>query len=214
MATAPMYLLGQSPRQRELIAWMSEHPEIMPGIPAYERLQLERWLWDNRARMCGAIVDVGVINRRDWLLGAGQLGTYRTLGLTEDEDIVGDLESIPLGTNSVHVMICTNVLEHVKRPWLAVQEMHRVLKPGGVMFAAAPWIWPHHPTDKYRDYWRISADAWAEMLSGWAGYKITSPEWTEEGKELIEMVGEWEYFGLETMPPDSLKYEYYVEAVK
>jgi predicted SAM-dependent methyltransferase len=56
-------------------------------------------------------------------------------------DIVADAsELIPLDTGSVDVIHCIHVLEHVTRdkyqPML--REMHRVLKPGGVLWVEVP----------------------------------------------------------------------------
>ncbi|GHH96120.1 bifunctional 2-polyprenyl-6-hydroxyphenol methylase/3-demethylubiquinol 3-O-methyltransferase UbiG [Streptomyces capillispiralis] len=45
---------------------------------------------------------------------------------------VGKSESLPYPDASFDVVTCVDVLEHVESPGLAVSEIHRVLKPGGV----------------------------------------------------------------------------------
>ncbi|HVY08668.1 MAG TPA: methyltransferase domain-containing protein [Mycobacteriales bacterium] len=45
----------------------------------------------------------------------------------------GDGERLPLASGSVDVVIFTEVIEHLLRPELAVWEIARVLKPGGVL---------------------------------------------------------------------------------
>jgi SAM-dependent methyltransferase len=50
------------------------------------------------------------------------------------------------------LVFCSQVLEHVARPWAVVAECSRVLRPGGVALFTAPFLFPHHasPTDFYR----------------------------------------------------------------
>lgn len=67
-------------------------------------------------------------------------------------DIKGDLREIPLDDNSVDVIICIQVLEHLPEPWKVIKEFYRVLKPGGYIYASCPQGEPQHqiPYDFYR----------------------------------------------------------------
>lgn len=67
-------------------------------------------------------------------------------------DITGDLRKIPLADNSVDVIICIQVLEHLPEPWTVIKELHRILKPGGKVFASCPQGEPQHqvPYDFFR----------------------------------------------------------------
>ena len=63
------------------------------------------------------------------------------LGNTTDYgriDYVSDVRSIPVSDDSFDVILCTEVLEHVPEPILALKEMARILKPGGRLFLTAP----------------------------------------------------------------------------
>ena len=42
-----------------------------------------------------------------------------------------DVQSIPLATDSIDVIICNHLLEHVEDDRRAMQELYRVMKPGG-----------------------------------------------------------------------------------
>jgi 2-polyprenyl-3-methyl-5-hydroxy-6-metoxy-1,4-benzoquinol methylase len=66
--------------------------------------------------------------------------------------IKGDLSKIPLDSNSIDVVICIQVLEHVKEPWTVLSEFYRVLKPGGILYLTCPQGVPLHqePFDFYR----------------------------------------------------------------
>lgn len=55
-----------------------------------------------------------------------------------DIDIVSSIESIPVDGESFDVILCTEVLEHVPEPALAINEMARILKPGGRILITAP----------------------------------------------------------------------------
>ena len=48
-------------------------------------------------------------------------------------DIVSDIIDIPLPDASFDAVLCSEVLDHVPAPALALMEMDRLLKPGGVM---------------------------------------------------------------------------------
>lgn len=64
-------------------------------------------------------------------------------------EVVADAHQLPYADNSVDAIFCEAVIEHLNRPVKAVQEMFRVLKPGGQVFAATPFLqayhgYPHH----------------------------------------------------------------------
>ncbi len=50
----------------------------------------------------------------------------------------------PIATNSLDGIGCFAVLEHTLKPWVVIQEMHRMLKPGGKVFIDWPFLQPVH----------------------------------------------------------------------
>jgi len=48
--------------------------------------------------------------------------------------VIGDGKRLPLVTSSCDVVCCSNVLEHVLNPAELIAELHRVVRPGGVVF--------------------------------------------------------------------------------
>jgi len=54
--------------------------------------------------------------------------------LERDAVHLGAAESIPLESDSQHILFFESVLEHVESPLRSLQEIHRVLQPGGIVF--------------------------------------------------------------------------------
>jgi SAM-dependent methyltransferase len=67
-------------------------------------------------------------------------------------DIVAEASDLPIEEQSVDFIINIAMLEHVDDPHAVVQEMHRILKPGGEALAYVPFVVPYHaaPNDFYR----------------------------------------------------------------
>ena len=101
--------------------------------------------------------------------------TVRTLDIEPGPgiDIVGRAESTGLADASVDLVVCTQVLEHTRAPWLAVREFARILKPGGSLLFSVPHVWFHHPHP--HDYWRMTREGVAALCE-------------EGGFEVVEIV--------------------------
>ena len=68
-------------------------------------------------------------------------------------DIVGTAYALPIGDASLAGIHCEAVLEHLEYPDTAVREMFRVLRPGGIVFAATPFLQPYHGyPDHYQNF--------------------------------------------------------------
>lgn len=76
--------------------------------------------------------------------------------------LVGDATRLPFADNSLDGFISRRVLEHVRKPGLAVAEMHRVLRPGGRVWCEIPFIQGYHPTPT--DYQRYTIDGLADLF--------------------------------------------------
>ena len=59
-------------------------------------------------------------------------------------DVVGVCEHMPFADNSFDAVLSLAVLEHLRNPFEAAREIVRVLKPGGVLYAAVPFLQPFH----------------------------------------------------------------------
>ncbi|MBF0382468.1 MAG: class I SAM-dependent methyltransferase [Magnetococcales bacterium] len=68
-------------------------------------------------------------------------------------DLVADAHRLDmLNDNSIDCVIAVSALEHMEKPWLVVDEIYRVLKPGGTVYINTPFVFPFHgdPDDFYR----------------------------------------------------------------
>ena len=86
---------------------------------------------------------------------------YKTLDQASQyqPDILGDILDIPIADESVDAVICWSVLEHVKEPQKAAQEIYRILKKGGKALIAVPFLYPYHAQKGiYKDYYRFTED--------------------------------------------------------
>jgi len=59
-------------------------------------------------------------------------------------DLLGDVLDLPFGAEVFDFVFSQAVLEHVKDPQRAVDEMVRVLKPGGVFYCEVAFMQPVH----------------------------------------------------------------------
>jgi len=77
-------------------------------------------------------------------------GMESTFALT----YLGSEYSYPVESDIADVVIATNVMEHVRKPWVWIRELGRICKPGGYVITINPVSWPYHeyPIDCWRAY--------------------------------------------------------------
>lgn len=63
---------------------------------------------------------------------------------TSKIDIISDIISIPVKRGSFDNVLCSEVLEHIAYPELAIKELSRILKKGGKLILTAPFCCQTH----------------------------------------------------------------------
>jgi SAM-dependent methyltransferase len=128
-------------------------------LPArlHERLQVERWHVHEFIRNEAMplmkpgvkVLDAGSGREQEQYLRQELLATGATLHTCDfcegpGVDFVADVSALPFEDGSYDIVLSTQVLEHVRDPQRVVQEMARVLKPGGWLFLTTPQSSPLH----------------------------------------------------------------------
>ena len=78
-------------------------------------------------------------------------------------DALYDGRTIPYPDHHFDIVFCTEVLEHVPEPAELLGEVHRVLKPGGVIIMTTPFLVPLH--EEPYDYYRYTRHGIIHLLS-------------------------------------------------
>jgi len=119
------------------------------------------YLKDRVAQVDGSILEVGSKDYGSTIPFRHELrysGSYVGLDLEAGRgvDVVGDLSAglCGLEPDAFELVICCSVLEHVKRPWDMAANLERLVRPGGTVYVAVPWVWRYHGYPE--DYFRFS----------------------------------------------------------
>lgn len=67
-----------------------------------------------------------------------------------------DIHDLKFEDETFSAAVCISILEHVPYPQKAISELHRVLKPGGLIWVQLPFSYPYH--EGPHDYWRVSPE--------------------------------------------------------
>lgn len=133
----------------------------------------------------GRVLDAGAGRGayRDLLLRHANTYVGMDIGGSSATAVVGDAQRLPFADNSFDTVFCSQVLEHVPEPWLALAEFRRVLKPGGALILSVPHIsWLHNEP---HDYYRYTRHGLRFLLKG-AGLP---PERIEPAGGLLALLG-------------------------
>ena len=102
--------------------------------------------------------------------------------ITPEVDIVADGHFLPFSDATFDVVISEAVLEHVRSPNLVVSEIYRVLKPGGNICIAVPFLQGYHASPHDYQRWTVPGivqlcAAFSELESGPCAGPTTSFHW-------------------------------------
>jgi Methylase involved in ubiquinone/menaquinone biosynthesis len=97
----------------------------------------------------GAFIDTKVnilgldISIKDLNIAKDRLNDFDTSGIDAVCQFgAADIVTLPLADSTLDAVICSEVLEHVDSPQESIEELIRVLKPGGVMALSVPRFMP------------------------------------------------------------------------
>lgn len=132
---------------------------------SYRRILLDADLEESRQYMKGITLDIGGGRKRGEFKAPADV-TWVVLDANKELGpyILGDAMSIPVKSNMVDCVKCTELLEHVEHPEMVLDEITRVLKPGGTLILSIPFNWGIH-ADPY-DFQRFTDQKLKIMLEG------------------------------------------------
>lgn len=83
--------------------------------------------------------------------------------------ILGDAAHLPILSDTISTVICTELLEHVEDDITVIKEISRILVPGGYLILTVPGkdIPNHEKLPFQRDYRRYSAAGLRDLLEGY-----------------------------------------------
>ena len=137
------------------------------------RLIFETWLQE----MDGAglsVLDVGGRIQPYRALLGNRIARYFAVDpvRTALVNVIGKGEQLPVTSNSFDLVFCTQVLEYISAPETVINEIHRVLKPGGILLLSVPAL---SPTDSDEEYWRFYPASLRALLAPFSKIEI-APE--------------------------------------
>jgi len=106
-------------------------------------------------------------------------------------DKVLDLHNIDIQDETVGTLLMFDTLEHVKYPYKALKEIHRVLKQGGVVIMSSVMDFPIHSAPY--DYWRFTPEAFKSLLENFDDNLVVASGYDDFPHTLIGIgvKGQW-----------------------
>ncbi len=141
----------------------------------YRRLWLDSCLIAFSDEMRGSVIDLG--GKRDNKRGVfsppeeqAQAWWYVNLDMGTHPNIYADVTQVPLPGMYVDCVVCTEVLEHLPNPQACVDEIHRLLRDEGLVFASTPFFYPVH-ADPY-DFQRFTEDGLRHLFRDFRSVEV------------------------------------------
>jgi SAM-dependent methyltransferase len=123
------------------------------------------------------VLDVGKSSREFYdKIKSKSLETLDVNDFGDYPDIIFDLCDTcdPSLVNKYDKIICLAILEHVYNPFKSVENLKAMLKPNGIIFGYAPYIYSYHAPNNlvFQDYFRFSRDALAYLFKDFSYVEI------------------------------------------
>jgi len=123
------------------------------------RGRVRRWIESHAGEMGGNVLEIGsrMHNPAAWWLYNRDLATGAWLGIDIQDghnvDRVQDIHDMPAEwKGQFSSVLCSEVMEHVARPWVALPKVREVIRPGGMIVITTLTTFHIHgyPDDYYR----------------------------------------------------------------
>ncbi|HSB04485.1 MAG TPA: methyltransferase domain-containing protein [Thermodesulfobacteriota bacterium] len=105
---------------------------------------------------------------RPFFPGKAYIGCDMRSGLGVDR--IEDVHCLNIKSNSIGTVLVFDTLEHVENVYQAMEEIYRILKPGGMVIMSSVMNFPLH--DYPSDYWRFTPKAFDLLLKRFAIHEV------------------------------------------
>ena len=154
----------------------AELPFMRGQMPAGSvRGAIRRWITQHAEKLGDNVLEVGSLQHVPgaWWVENRDLARGRWTGmdmqLGPGVDVVADVHDLPdEWAGAYSGLLCSEVLEHVARPWVALPQMRAVVQPGGWAIFTTLTTFPVHGFPN--DYWRFTETGLGLLLED-AGFK-------------------------------------------
>jgi SAM-dependent methyltransferase len=106
-------------------------------------------------------------------------------------DIFYDGRTLPFSDGSFDGVLCSQVLEHVFTPEEFLREIHRVLRPGGRLLLATPFVWDEH--EQPHDFARYSSFGLRALLERNGFEVLVQRKSAADARAVAQLAAAWLY---------------------
>ncbi|MBC8117076.1 MAG: methyltransferase domain-containing protein [Candidatus Saccharimonas sp.] len=143
-------------------------------FPTTRRALLERALrgLDLSDRRSVLIVGAGHDPYRDLFPGAKDYTCLDIENIPGVTDVVADVTEMPFDDGRFDCVVATECMEHVSNPFKFIEQIDRVLQPGGMAVITVPFLFHQHG-DPY-DFWRPTRECLTGLFGSYSKVEIQS----------------------------------------
>lgn len=116
-----------------------------------ENKTIRKSLIEARKFAKGKLLDVGANDKPYRKLFENYITEHIGVDIKDVTDFQSDYHSLPFRDNSFDTILCNQALQFAEMPHIVIEEMYRVLRPGGYLIMTTPMTWALIEThDKFR----------------------------------------------------------------
>jgi radical SAM protein with 4Fe4S-binding SPASM domain len=151
-----------------------DYPKGIWPPPTPARAYIEQFLTQYKDSVRGRCVEFAPAVYREFFADQKQITAYDVWNLSPGQGVtvaadLQDAAGVP--DNTFDTIICTHVLSAVRDVWRAAKELHRVLKPGGLVLCTVPSVLQAYAPDP-KDYWRLTQDSMNDLFADFSKSEI------------------------------------------
>lgn len=131
------------------------------------------------------VLDIGAGNRR--------MSDARVIRMdvlwTPYVDVIGDAHALPFRDGVLDFVLAAAVWEHLRDPFLAAREVHRVLKPGGQVGVDCNFVFPFHGYPAV--YFNCSRDGMRQLFADFREVAVEVAPWQMPSYAIEALLSEY-----------------------